>query len=577
MARTQTKTDDGESRGLEVEEFLRIVSEGRSIERIEGERVIVQGSVDLRGHPLRSKITHLPDVVITGNLEADSGCALRTCQCRVEGDVNLDGSHVEEFCPAPYLVGGADGNFSAKGCANLRKLEGKFLKDVHLDGAGIQSIGATFYCKGNLAVERCLNLSLLNCRAWSVIADGSSLEGFGPNMAADNISAEGCRNLQIVTPVTGLRWGKFDGSGVREVHPNFHCHGPAHFKRCRQLKKMAGKAMTVEVSMAPLESVTRLQADEIIFTDCARLPSSMAGMQSKTLVFARCGMHELPEGIASDTTLRLGACPNFSRLPSRWRGSLSLSQLPALKTTPTDFKCDGDFDIAECVEFHEIRGFIGGELQIMCGTPSLRHLGENLEVGGDLRIAGDSGVTLLNCKVGGGLCAKFSRLTETREKLRVGGWADFSACKSLGVVRGTFGGNVVFTDSTVTQLGADFECGGDLFADGTKQLVSLNCTVRGSVTANGSSLRRTGPAFWCGRELRVKKCQLLSSLGGTVKGAVQIDGVNKERLTDAGQYLLQEGGGRGGPVLLPRARAAIPPTPPKIYPTPRFAPSWGKV
>lgn len=565
---------------LDPETFLQMSAAWTTSEVVGESRIIVKGDVDLRGHPLRGKILCLPAAAITGNLYVDQTCVLRICKCRVSGDVNLNGSLIEQFTPAPDLAGSVSGIVWAKDCSHLGKISGSFRKDVHLDRSSIESLHSDFTCSGNLSVEGCSRLRELDCHAWSILADGSSLEKFGPNTTADNISAEGCANLEVVTPITGLRWAKFDGSGVREVHRGFRCAGPAYFKRCRRLTALSGHAMTFEVSMSPLESVSGLRANEVIFTDCVRLPDSMAGLHSKTLVFARCGIEELPRDLTNGASLRLGSCPNFSRLPSLWRGDLSLAELPALLSTPSDFRCQGSLDVAECTNLFKISGVVGGELQIMCGTESLQSLDSDLEVRGDLRLAGDSAVTFLNCKVSGGVAAKGSQVSETGASFRVGGWGDFSDCRKVSVFRGLFGGTVDLSSSTVTHLGADFECEGDLLINNTSHLISLNCTVRGTTVASDSSLARTGPAFLCGGELWARGCRHIISLSGEVSGNVQIDDTARSNLFKAGRYQLRE---PLGPIVPTFRRSYIPPPPSPLpaprsrtYPTPSFAPSQSK-
>jgi hypothetical protein len=560
---------------IKAEEFLSQLASGVFLEKSKGRRVIVQGDIDLRKHRLKSQIDNIPDVSITGNLVANGECALRTCLCRVSGDVNLDGSPIEEFISVPDLVSSVSGHFSAKGCTQLRKISGKFLKDVNLDKSSIPVIGSDFCCEGDLSVKGCRKIRLLDCSAYAILADDSSLERFGPNVSADGVSAERCSRFTLLTPITGLRWGKFDGSGVREVDSRFKCAGPVYYKRCRHLTKLSGSSMTVEVSMAPLQSVTGLQSDEIIFTDCAVLPESMAGMRAKVLVFARCTMRALPAGLSPKASLRIGGCPHFSQLPNRWSGDLSISQLPSLESTPSEFRCEGNFDIAECPNLRTIAGFVGGNLQIMCGTPSLHHLGENLQVAGDLKVAGDSGAKSLNCKIGGGLSAKASHISETGAKLRVGEWGDFSGCRKLGPIRGVFGGNVELSGSSVTHLGADFECAGNLILDNADQIVSLNCTVGKTIVADNSSLQRTGPAFRCGGELWIRHVRNLKSMAGEVRGTIKIEECIKKKLLKVQKYQISERTSKEAvPLSKPRAGTAIPRPAPRVYPTESFAPGW---
>lgn len=570
-----TKHEDEEILRIKPPELLDQLTSGTFAQNFGGRKVVVQGNIDLRKHRRKDLIENIPDIAITGNLFADGECALRSCRCRVSGDVNIDGSLVEEFMPTPDLAGSVTGRFSAKGCVKLKKISGKFLGDVYLDGSSIPEISSDFQCNGDLSVKGCRKIRLLDCGARTILADDSSLERFGPNASAECISVEKCSKFTILTPVTGLMWGNLRGSGVREVDSHFKCDGPVYYKRCRNLTKLSGSYATVEVSMAPLKSVTGLRSNEIIFTDCASLPESMAGLRSKVLIFARCSMKELPSGLTPQSSLRIGACPHFSQLPQHWSGDLSISQLPSLKATPLKFRCGGNFDIAECPNLRSISGFVGGNLQIMSGTPSLRHLDSNLEVAGDLRITGDSGITFLNCKVGGGVSAKTSRISETGENLWVGGWGDFAGCREIGVVRGFFGGNVDLSGSSIVYLGADFECGGNLILDNTDRIVSLNCTVARTTVADNSSLQKTGPAFQCGGELWGRRARNLVSMDGEVHGAVKIEESIKKKLLKAQKYQISERAGKktSSPTR-PRTGTAIPKPTPRVYPTESFVPGW---
>lgn len=556
---------------IEVETFLEELAEGSFEERRRGQTVVVAGSVNLCRHPLRTKIASLPGATITGDLIADYGCALRTCRARISGMVSLDGSHIEELSPEPGTVEGTrmgvGGKVSAKGCAGLRKISGAFDSDVSLDGSGIEEIGSDFLCEGVLSVEGCGSLRSLDCCAVSVIADGSALEETGPNAAIENLSAEGCLNLTKATPIRGLKWAKYDGSGIEEVHPRFLCKGPVYFKRCRRLTSLAGEAGSIEVSMAPLKRIGNLAAGRgMIFTDCRNLPTGMGGLRSKTLVFARCDLEELPAGIQPDTDVRIGQCPDFSTLPTQWRGDISLTELPSLRETPEGFKCMGKFDVEWCENLTRVSGFVGGDLHLMSKLPQLTRLDDDLEVGGDLWVSPHAGLLSVGCKIRGSLTAKAGPLRETSDKLEVGGNGDFHGSPELRILRGKFGGKVILDETTVEALGADIEIGGDLSMRKTPNLTSLNCSVGGHVIVKNSGLRRTGPAFRCGKGLEVRNCPNFDTLQGEVKGVQRIS--RQKRSTEN-----SEGEARGTTAKPLRARTVDESRPPnRVYPNKWFAP-----
>lgn len=541
----------GEFLEISPERFLGAIAAGTLRSEAGGRGIIVRGSVDLRGHALGGAITEMPDAAITGDLAADGGCALRTCRCRVSGSVTLDGSLIEEFNAKPDRVGSVGGKFSARNCPALRRIAGKFRNDVNLDGSGIGAIGGEFECLGSLGVERCMSLRLIDCRAWSVIADGSALEEIGPNAVVENLCAEDCAGLEKAFPVAGLRWAKYDGSGIREVPPEFRCDGPAYFKRCRKLRKLAGHADKFEVSMAPLERVSGVKAGEIILSECPRLPDNMPGTRAKALVFSRCGIEKFPGGIPEDTCVRVGDCRKFSRLPAFWKGDISLYDLPALRGTPRDFRCEGNFDACDCGAMDHLGGKIGGNLWLMDGTGRLRELGDDLEIGGDLTIAGLAGVRRLNCRVGKDVIAGGSRIRETGGSFFAGGDADFHGCADFSVLRGRVGGMAMLDNSSVLSIGADFECGGDLAVRETRNLVSLNCSVGGKVVATDSSLRRTGPAFRCAKSLNVAGCRHFEGGKGEVGGRTRRSA---------------EAGGKAKPLR----RSAETHTANRVYPTASF-------
>ncbi len=557
---------------IEVETFLAEVAKGDFGKRRQGQKVFVNGTVNLRRHPLREKITELPEATIAGDLIADGGCALRVCRARVSGMVALDGSHVEKISPMMGakndLAGvGLGGKVSARGCLNLRKISGLFHNDVSLDGSSIEEIGADFLCGGVLSVEGCGKLRFLDCTASSVIADESSLEETGPNATIENFSAEGCRNLSKATPILGLKWVKYDGSGVTEVHPNFTCKGPAYFKRCRKLTNLAGQAGSVEVSMAPLERVGNLRADNgIIFTDCNKLPTGMGGMRSKTLVFARCDLEELPSGIHPDTAVRIGQCPNFSKLPAHWRGEISLTELPTLRETPKRFKCTGKFSAEACENLNKVAGFVGGDLHLMGGLPRLASLDDDLEVGGDLWVSSHASLLNLSCKVRGTLTAREGTIQSTGAKLEVGGDADFYGSTHLKILRGKFNGKVDLDETSIEALGADLEVGGDLSAKHTPRLTSINCTVGGIVAVEDSGLRRVGPAFQCGKGLRVLNCPNFKTAQRDPSGKQRIG--LPQRKTDHPKNKAQENAAK--PLPSPSPSGFIPPN--RVYPNKWFAP-----
>lgn len=552
-----------------AEDFLEALMLGNLDELSGGREIIVRGSVDLRRHPLRHVITEIPDAGITGDLAADETCALKVCKARVRGSVMLDGSDIEDFSPEPDLAGGVEwgvtGTVSAKRCARLRRIAGVFNNDVSLDGSGIQAIGADFRCEGELSVEACPKLRLLDCTATTVIADGSSLEATGPNAAIENFTAEGCARLGEATPIHGLRWAKYDGSGITSVHPQFLCQGPAYFKRCRKLASLSGSVRKIEVSMAPLERISGLKTGEAIFTDCKKLPSHFGGFSSATLVFARCALEELPAGIPQDTHVRIGACPNFSRLPSHWRGDISLTQLPSLTETPPGFRCRGKFDAEDCKNLRLLAGTVDGGVRLLTGLPRLQHLGRDLEVGGDLWVSPNAGVLSIGCRVRGSVVARAGTLRETSPELEVEGDGDFHGSRELRMLRGRFGGKVILDESAAMSLGADLEVGGDLHLRETPRLVSLNCTVGGHVMVVDSSLKGTGPAFRCGKAFNARNCPNFDTLQGKVGGKTRI---RRKKTADKDQKPEEKAATQRRPNLSQAAKAAENP----VYRTEAFAP-----
>lgn len=530
-----------------------------------GRKIIVEGSVDLRRHPLRHVITEIPDAGITGDLAADETCALKVCKARVGGSVMLDGSNIEDFSPEPDRAGSVTGKVSAKGCASLKRISGVFNNDVSLDRSGIQTIEANFRCAGDLSVEGCSKLRLLDCAATTVIADGSSLEATGPNAIIANFTAEGCARLGVAAPIHGLRWAKYDGSGITSVHPGFLCQGPAYFKRCRKLTSLSGRAAVIEVSMAPLERIFGLKTGEAIFTDCSKLPAHVRGFSSVALVFARCDLKELPAGIPPDTHVRIGACPNFSRLPSPWRGDISLTQLPAFVETPPGFRCRGRFDAEDCKNLRLLEGTVDGGVRLLAGLPRLQHLGRGLEVGGDLWISPKAGVLSIGCRVRGSVVSRAGTLRETSPELEVGGDGDFHGSRELRVLRGRFGGKVILDESTAIALGADLEVGGDLHLRETSKLVSLNCAVGGHVMVVDSSLKGTGPAFRCGKVFNARNCPNFDTLQGEVSGKTRI---KRKESAGSGQKPGAQAGAQRRPNLSQAAKAAEN----HVYRTKAFAP-----
>jgi hypothetical protein len=514
-----------------VEDFIITLADGSLEPKAAGRSIVVRGSVDLRDHPLGRVIKEIPEVTITGDLIADRTCELRTCRCRVSGQVTLDGSPVEEFLGQVYAggAGTVGGMFSARECAGLRRISGKFNNDVDLAESGIVVVGEDFCCSGELGLQGCLRLREVDCVAWSINADGSSLTQVGPNTVVENLSVVNCSSLTVAAPVTGLTWAKYDGSGIREVPPSFRCDGPVYLNGCKKLRSLSGHMLTVEVSGARLDWVADLETSEIIFSNCAKLPENMTRIKAKAICFDHCGIEKFPGGIPEGASVRVGGCRHFSQLPVVWKGGISLTNLPSFTETPRGFRCDKNFDVEDCPSMTRLGGRIGGDLWILSGVGGLRELGEDLQVDGDLTMSGLSEVQRLNCRVGKDVVAGRSQVRETREKFSVGGDADLHGCKKLSVVRGRVGGMAMFDESAVQTIGADFECGGDLCVRGTESLVSLNCSVGGRVLAGNSSLRRTGPAFWCAGNLNITGCERFETVQGVVGGRTRRGGRVVER------------------------------------------------
>lgn len=541
-----------------VEDFLIALAAGNLEGGAAGRSIIVQGSVDLRGHPLGVEIREIPKVAITGDLIADHTCALRTCRCKVAGKVTLDGSPIEEFSDHQVYAGKAGtvgGMFSARECMRLRRISGKFNNDVDLAGSGVEDVGVDFSCSGELGLQGCAKLRKVDCIAWSINADGSSLTQIGPNTVAENLSVANCSSLEEATPVNGLTWAKYDGSGIREVPPSFQCNGPVYFNGCKKLRSLSGRMLTVEVSMARLDRVADLEAEEIIFSNCAKVPESMTGIKTNAICFEQCGIEKFPGGTPEGASVRALGCRRFSQLPVVWRGSISLTDLPSLTETPEGFRCGRNLDVEDCPNLTRLRGKIGGDLWMLSGVGRLHELGGDLQVGGDLTISVLSEVQRLSCRVGKDVVAGRSQVRETGEKFSVGGDADLHGCKKLSAVRGKVGGMTMLDESAVQAIGADFECGGDLCVRGTEKLVSLNCSVGGRVLAGNSSLRRTGPAFRCAGNLNIAGCERFETSQGMVGGRMRRG----------------KRGGAGVGVKAAEKRAELKKAG-RVYPTESFAP-----
>jgi len=518
-----------------VENFLEALADGSLPLQAKGRPIIVQGSVDLRAHPLAPVITEIPEVAITGDLAADNSCALRICRCKVAGSVTMDGSWIEEFTAPSDHAGSVGGIFSAKDCPNLRKVSGKFNNDVYLSGSSIAEVLTDFVSTGELYLKGCMNLCRVDCSAWSIIADESSLREVGPSTAAENFSAQNCASLEAAFPISGLEWAKYNGSAVREVPASFLCDGPVYFNGCKKLRVLSGRMSKVEVSRSPLEEISSLEAEEIIFSECEKIPANMTRVKAKALIFDQCNIKKFPAGIPENASVRIGACPEFYKLPVVWGGGISLTGLPSFEATPVGFRCAGNFDAEDCPNLTRLRGRIGGDLWLLSGLGRLYELGSDLEVAGDLTLSGLTEVKKLDCKVGRDVVAGRAQINETGPKFSVGGDVDLHGCKKLVVVRGKVSGMTMLDDSSVTALGADFECGGDLCLRSAPRLISLNCRVGGRVLANNSSLRKTGPAFQCAKSLNINGCRHFQLSEGKVGGRTIRDRLVNKKEGEGGE------------------------------------------
>lgn len=503
--------------------------------------VIVSGDVDLRFHPLRGKITEIPSAAIVGSLVADSTCALRVCHCRVDGSVRLDGCPIEEFRPSRKELVAVKGDFSAKGCLALEKVEGEFCSNVTLSGSGIREIGKGFVCRETLGVEGCGNLKSLDCEAKSIIADDSSLEFLGDKLRVKNLSAARCKSLSSVGAVSGLRWACLNGSGIRELTEDFQCGGHVHLLGCDRLGKLSGRMLRADASGAPLTLMSNFSARELFLRDCPSLPTSVRNLDLEVLSIEGCQLRAMPSGVPPKTEIRLSACPEFLRLPRSWFGAIHLFQLQSLEETPPGFRCSGNLIVSECPSLRRIGGEVGGDLNLGGGCPSLKALGGELRVGGDLWLSPDSSVHSLDCVVGGGMLAKESPLAWTGPSFRCGGEANFDSCRNLVQLRGFFAKKVVLDKSSIHALGADFECAGDVLLRNTASLVSLNCSVSGDILVSSSNLKRTGPAFRCLGNLELRGCPEISSLDGVAEGWVFLPPGTQERLGKEGLFRMRGG------------------------------------
>jgi len=419
---------------IESDAFVTALAKGEFKPAAPPEFITVLGTVDLTSHPMGDRIEELPDVTISGDLIASGHSSLRKCRCNVLGKVELDGSMIEEFVPANIvnhaIYSGSEkfnvtGRFSAQNCPKLEKISGVFLEVVILDKSSVRSIQNDLHCRGDLSVASCHALEFLNCHAHRIIANKSSIREFGASTTCKYVSAEECPNLKKVTKIEGLQWAKYNGSAIEEISPDFRCSGSVFFHDCPLLKNISGRIHSVEVSRCALESVTNLTSTEMIISNCEKLPAVFSGVSLQAIVFASCSLQCLPAGLPEKTNVRIGGCENFCHLPAVWAGDLSLSDLSSLEGTPARFRCEGNVDISECSNMRKIEGRVGGDLWLMSGTENLKELNSSLEIGGDLRLAGNCGVRKLNCSISRDLIVNSCEINETGSSFTVLGNADF--------------------------------------------------------------------------------------------------------------------------------------------------------
>lgn len=503
---------------VEASDFITTLARGEFKPPLPPRHIVVRGTVDLVSHPMGSRVEELPSVTISGDLIASGKSTLKKCHCNVLGNVELDGSMIEEFSPSTNIPPAASdspktfnvhGRFSAQSCPRLGKISGIFLGSVLLDKSPVKAIQNDFRCHGDLSVSGCSRLEFLNCSAHRIVADKSSIREFGASTSCEYLSAEGCLLLKKATRIGGLQWAKYNGSAIEEVTPDFRCTGSVFLYNCPSLKKLSGKIHSVEVGRCALDSVVNLNATEVIISNCEKLPTTFSNVSVRAAVFASSSLLCLPEGLPKETNVRIASCKNFCHLPDSWNGDLSLSDLPSLERTPDRFRCEGNLDISECPSMRKMEGYVGGDLWLMSETPSLTELNSALKIGGNLRLAGNSGVKKLGCEIHRDLISNSCQINETSPSFTALGNADFQGCQSLKSLRGFVKGQTMLDDSSIVALGADFECGGDLLLRRTKSLVSLNCSVSGGVWLEDSSIQKIGPAFHCGKKIKIERCSAL--------------------------------------------------------------------
>lgn len=503
-------------------EYVRLCLENHQPSRTRKMNVI--GDVDLAMTIDGRKVRHLLPALIEGNVVADKSCGLESIgECEIKGRLKVSGSKIREISPSAKVMG----SFYAVGCPNLKKLEGEYLGDAHLARSAVEEVPLTAIFARNLNLEGCRFLRSLDCRVGGILDAGySSVSIVGPNCRiGDSVFFSNCQNMTSVGFIGSPLHAVFDNSSIRHLQDGFECKLSLSLQNCPEFEEAPILSTPeVKISRARLKKLATTSAVRELFVEECLLLSSLKTSASDIVSIKKCAVRNLSGVSKIVRHLEVRDCPDLEELSGEWKGSLSLSGLPSLKSIPETFACNGSLDIKDCSCLKSIAGHVGESLNLT-RLSRLQLLGGDLSVGGDLGIFSldTDAKIVVGCHIGGDLQARSCQVGETLMTLSVKGAGYFSNCPRLRVVRGTFGKDLHITGSSVETLGADCECVGNLAVLECDKLVSLNCHVGGNLAVSGKNLRSIGPAFFCAGNAKIFQCPSLREIRGTISGSTSHD------------------------------------------------------
>lgn len=380
------------------------------------------------------------DFSCEGDLLLDRCGELESLGCRVGGDVSAEQSGIRKL-ERSFSCGGDMKLFH---CRRLERLEGLGTppRDVYLSGSSVVEVDPSFRCNGALILRNVDKLAKLSGEADNVDVEGApALTEVASLRTHSDLSLCGCEKLETVDFSAGGH-AKFTGCDMKTLSP-LSTAQELTIRECPNLLSLGGK-WGADVNLLALPALSQTNPDfrcpgSLLIRSCHKF-ERLQGRVGGVVTLSQTGnLRELTEELFVEGNLVL-ACPdlNIRTIACRVGGDLIVMGCRSEFSTAPGMRVEGSVLFHECAGLRTMAGWVGEKVSVREGC-GLRSIGADFECRGDLLLSDCPELRVLNCRVGGDVVVKSSRLEKTGPAFACEGSLSIFSVSGLRAIFGSVG------------------------------------------------------------------------------------------------------------------------------------------